>query len=493
MKPPILKQLGTLLLLCFAAGAIFTACEPEDDDFFDFRPVDFFINADTRNIDVGQTITYQDSSLTGVSREWTFEGGDPATSTEQMPTVRYFEPGVYTTSVITTLGDGSTQRRMFTVEVFPEIVADFSADATQVVAGNPVQFINQTQGVGVIPQTMPVMDSSILYKWVIEGFSDDTIIANNPVARYQEIGTYDVSLTVVRRATGFTSTIVKEDFIQVVDVPVLQPRSVRLERDGAAMLIIANEPFAALPGDAASGFSLSAGGTDVPVSSVSIAPYSSNTLVVDYDETALTAGDDLTLTYSGDNIFFASESILGGFDQTATYGGGNVDWLDFLYPGDNPNQTLFATQNGRTYTSDSEGVLYAWGCNANINVLNAVGGYRCPGVRPSLSVVFGGEGDASIADFRDVAFEVSFIGANGSTIVFNQPVTDLRFHNQFGGDVPTASLSADGLTLTVDERIARSGGPRITGIFEGPINEFGVNATHDNPEDINLYISASLK
>lgn len=485
----------------------YTACV-EDDNFDNFRPVDFFIKASRLNIDAGQTITYQDSSKTGVSREWTFDGGVPETSTEQSPEVLYEESGVFDTRVTTTFADGSTERRLLKIEVFPLVVADFSATPAQSLPGSPVQFNNLTQGVGTIPATMPALDSSILYLWVFEGISEDTIYGNNPVVTYDNVGSYDVYLKVIRRATNFVTEVRKEDFIQIVSVPILGPRTVDFDRDGSSILLSMDEALADLPAGIASSFTLTGSdGSSVAITGAEIPAWSGagNHLKLNFDNSALTAGTDYTLSLpTGSGITFASESILGAVDQTLTFYGSDPDWLDFLYPQMDPNQMLTASANGKTFNSVSQGVLFAWGCNPAVNVLNpSVEGYRCPGTNPSnpaspeLSVVFSGSGDASLDDLRDVGFEFSFLGDTGSTLTFSQPVTDLRFHNTFGNmeQIPVATLSADGKTITIESRGARNGGARITAILEGPVSESGVQVgggAADNM-DINAYITATVK
>ncbi|EAY28951.1 GEVED domain-containing protein [Microscilla marina] len=56
--------------------------------------------ANTTNIQAGDTVTFTDESLNNpTSWAWTFEGGTPATSTEQNPTVTYDQPGFYTVTL----------------------------------------------------------------------------------------------------------------------------------------------------------------------------------------------------------------------------------------------------------------------------------------------------------------------------------------------------------------------------------------------------------
>ncbi|MEO0732895.1 MAG: PKD domain-containing protein, partial [Bacteroidota bacterium] len=99
----------------------FTACEPEDDDFFDFREPTNLVFADALTIDAGESIAYRDESVGATGWDWTFEGGDPATSAEQTPTVTYPGEGSFLVTLITTYNDGSTTRRNLFPTVLPQI------------------------------------------------------------------------------------------------------------------------------------------------------------------------------------------------------------------------------------------------------------------------------------------------------------------------------------------------------------------------------------
>lgn len=58
--------------------------------------------ASLTTVNEGETVTFTDISTNNpTSWAWTFEGGDPATSTEESPVVTYAEPGTYNVSLIT--------------------------------------------------------------------------------------------------------------------------------------------------------------------------------------------------------------------------------------------------------------------------------------------------------------------------------------------------------------------------------------------------------
>lgn len=68
---------------------------------------DFTANVTT--IDQGETVTFTDLSTNNpTSWLWTFEGGQPATSIEESPTVTYATPGTYTVSLTTSNAAGTS-------------------------------------------------------------------------------------------------------------------------------------------------------------------------------------------------------------------------------------------------------------------------------------------------------------------------------------------------------------------------------------------------
>ncbi|XOV66020.1 MAG: zinc-dependent metalloprotease [Fluviicola sp.] len=64
-------------------------------------------SADRTSICVGESVQFSDDSFNAVtSRTWTFQGGTPATSTQENPTVTYNTPGIYEVELSAT--DGTT-------------------------------------------------------------------------------------------------------------------------------------------------------------------------------------------------------------------------------------------------------------------------------------------------------------------------------------------------------------------------------------------------
>ena len=103
--------------------------------------------ADATNITAGTAVNFTNTS-TGyqASRSWTFEGGNPATSTEENPRVVYSNPGTYQVSLTVTnaCGENTKTETSYITVTEPQQgdapVADFSYRASLQENGLSVQF-----------------------------------------------------------------------------------------------------------------------------------------------------------------------------------------------------------------------------------------------------------------------------------------------------------------------------------------------------------------
>jgi PKD repeat protein len=230
------------------------------------------------------TVIYTDqSSLNATSWAWTFEGGNPATSTAQNPTVNYDAAGTYdvTLTVANVAGNNTnTETNYITVTDVP--VADFtssingstvdftnastnadtyswdfgdgnnstatnpshtygmdgtyeveltatndcgsvSTTETIVISNEPTADFGSDATSGCADLTVNYMDSSsanaVNWAWTFEGGNPATSSAENPTVVYGTAGTYDVTLTVTN-AAGESNTITETNYITVNDVPV---------------------------------------------------------------------------------------------------------------------------------------------------------------------------------------------------------------------------------------------------------------------------------
>ncbi len=93
-----------LFTLVISLSLFSTSCNKEDDEVTVVITADF--TADQITVQEGGSINFTDlSSGDPTSWSWVFEGGEPASSTEQNPTVSYSVPGTYEVSLTVSNGD----------------------------------------------------------------------------------------------------------------------------------------------------------------------------------------------------------------------------------------------------------------------------------------------------------------------------------------------------------------------------------------------------
>ena len=148
------------------------------------------------NINEGESVHFKDMSTGNVTTwNWTFEGGEPATSTEQNPVVTYNHAGSY--AVTLTVGDGT------------ETATKSRAAYVIVHAEAPVAHVGLPDGAYLSPWVMmfvPV-DVPLTFKdastgnptswlWTFDGTDIATSDQQNPTVTYLEEGTYGLKLEV---------------------------------------------------------------------------------------------------------------------------------------------------------------------------------------------------------------------------------------------------------------------------------------------------------
>ena len=181
----------------------FVSCNEDDDNDVE-NPVEAFFSSSTANAEIGDQIQFTSLKNENVtSWEWTFEGGSPATSTEQNPVVTYSEWGVYGVTLKVSSDDSSDSLVVDNHITIGEVVyADFTADNTTIDAGETVNFTSQSNA------------NVTSYSWEFEGGTPATSTDENPSVVFDTAGTYTIKL-VASGASGESITIEKEAYITV--------------------------------------------------------------------------------------------------------------------------------------------------------------------------------------------------------------------------------------------------------------------------------------
>lgn len=162
-------------LSAYDGQTIYVAIQCVSNDAFAFLIDDLLISseytepdaeftADNTTIEAGQTVNFTDqSTMMPTSWAWTFDGGTPATSTQQNPSVVYSTPGTYSVSLTATNAQGSdteTKTGYITVTRAAEVIVEWnfpttSADATADagITANLTKTLSVGGGVGTISYT----------------------------------------------------------------------------------------------------------------------------------------------------------------------------------------------------------------------------------------------------------------------------------------------------------------------------------------------------
>lgn len=151
----------------------------------------------TITISEGESVHFQDAT-TGepTAWSWIFEGGTPATSTEQNPVVTYEKAGTYTVTLTATNANGETSTA--THQSYVKVIAE----APLAVIGAPAEGYLSPYCYSFVPVGTPVTftDESTgkptAWAWGFEGGTPTTSFDQNPTVIYAEQGTYGVTLNV---------------------------------------------------------------------------------------------------------------------------------------------------------------------------------------------------------------------------------------------------------------------------------------------------------
>ncbi len=162
-------------------------------------------------IPYGGSVDFTDlsSNYTPTSWNWTFQGAQTSTSTQQNPSnITYISVGSFDVSL--TVSDGNTtddeiKHNYITVLAPTSLTAQFSANHTTIIEGQTVDFTDLTLG-----------GTPTSWDWDFTGAQTTTSTQQNPSGiEYDTPGLYTVSLTASDGTNTDTET--KTDFIEVLD------------------------------------------------------------------------------------------------------------------------------------------------------------------------------------------------------------------------------------------------------------------------------------
>lgn len=204
--------------LTFASGIVLNITQDPTALYADFV-------ASATRITEGETITFTNLSQNAGAYLWTFNGGNPITSSDENPSVTYAEAGTYTVtlraaaSTVELLTNAVTETKenyiIVTAPSGSDIDVDFEADQTTVQVGATVHFSSHCSS------------NATAFSWTFDGGDPSTSTNANPSVTYNTPGVYDVSLragssNIMIYINGVTET--KRGYITVTDGPVVPPQ-----------------------------------------------------------------------------------------------------------------------------------------------------------------------------------------------------------------------------------------------------------------------------
>ena len=136
-----------ILLIIVALSSAFLTYSCSKDDNADSRPGFILATVTSKSINYDETTTFTDMSKGISSREWTFEGGTPATSTDSIVQVLYSEGGVYNARLVVNFKNTSQQpdTMNFTIAVKGKVkdntYAIYTEDLT-IASGTAINIVN---------------------------------------------------------------------------------------------------------------------------------------------------------------------------------------------------------------------------------------------------------------------------------------------------------------------------------------------------------------
>lgn len=155
-------------------------------------------NANERVICAGESVTFTDASYNGVTvRDWTFEGGSPATSETASPVITYDNPGLYSVSL--TVGNGS-QTQSTTEQQYVRVLP---------FVGMPLPFMDSFEAVSSVPSN----------DWSVNDPDGDGTFQVSTAAAFT--GSKSIRLQNSSSATGRKDELISNTIDVTSDAPVV--------------------------------------------------------------------------------------------------------------------------------------------------------------------------------------------------------------------------------------------------------------------------------
>jgi len=164
--------------------------------------------ADRTTAPASQAISFTDlTPHKPTSWRWIFENGQPSTSEEQHPVVRYAANGAYDVTLIVQNERGTdTLKKLDYIHISDPVikpVADFTSNRDTIYKDESVQF------------TEKCSENTVTYKWTFQNGTPASSTEKNPLVKYAKTGSHLVSLTAANIAGS--NTKIRQKAVTVID------------------------------------------------------------------------------------------------------------------------------------------------------------------------------------------------------------------------------------------------------------------------------------
>ncbi len=179
------------------------ACS-SDDPVTTFEPGTIDATASATAIMYSETVTFTDLSTKVLSRNWSFQGGDPATSSDETVVVTYPSGGSFTAKLTITHVDNTVEIKEFLIEVegSPDPVIEKLGIFTEAAVIGNIDVSYQVNNQFTIADDVNSFEGSTAKSFIIDGSSDWAMASIKPTAGSVDISEY---------ASGFFNIAVKSD------------------------------------------------------------------------------------------------------------------------------------------------------------------------------------------------------------------------------------------------------------------------------------------
>lgn len=192
--------LKIVLLLCCCSLILFSC----NDDEWKSNIHELKVKLEGETAMVNTPFEFTDLSLGLTSRVWTFEDGNPSSSSNPVVKVTFTKPGMKKYTLTLQYDNGTTESKEFSIEVKSVLKAEIEVPSITpmgcVKLNEPVKFLSEVESNG----------EEVKYEWTFPGGSPATSAEASPTVTWNKKGYANVELKVTRISDNAQLNLKKE-------------------------------------------------------------------------------------------------------------------------------------------------------------------------------------------------------------------------------------------------------------------------------------------